>query len=86
MLTRPLGVGFGLCGSFGGKRLPEALAGSRQERSGGDMADAESLGQLDTGQVVELGEQESGPLTFGDARQRALHVARQVGVHDEVLG
>ena len=38
------------------------------------------------GQVVELGEQEGGPLALGDPRQGALHVARQVGVHDQVLG
>ena len=78
--------GLGLGRAFGGERLAEALAGAGQEGSRGHVADAEGRGQFDAGQVVEFGQQEGRPLSFRDPGERALHVARQVGVHDEVLG
>ena len=46
----------------------------------------ERRGELEAGQVVELGEEEGRALALRDPRERALHVAREVGVHHEVLG
>ena len=76
------GIGFAL----GGERLAEALAGAGQERPRRDVADAEGGGQLETGQVVQLGEQQRRALPFGDPRQGPLHVAGQPRIHHEVLG
>ncbi len=76
----------GLGGTFRGERLAQALACPGQERACGDVADAERGGQLDTGQVVQFGQQEGGALSLRDAGQRPLHVARQVGVHHQALG
>ena len=81
-----LALGLGLGGPLGGERLAEALAGAGQEGPRRDVADAEGGGQLEPGQVVELGEQEGGALALRDPGQGALHVARQARVHDEVLG
>ena len=63
--------------AFGGERLAQALAGAGQERPGGDVADAERGGQLEAGQVVQLGEEQGRALALGDPRQGPLHVARQ---------
>ena len=78
--------GLGIGGSFDGQGLAQALAGPGQEGPGGDVADAQRGGELDAGQVVELGQEEGGALALRDPREGPLHVARQVGVHHQVLG
>ena len=50
------------------------------------MADTEGFGKLDAGQVVQFGQQEGGALALRDPGQGTLHVAREVGVHHQVLG
>ena len=69
-----------------GERLAEAFARAGQEGARGHVADAERGGKLEAGQVVQLGEQEGGALALRDPRERPLHVARQVRVHDQALG
>ena len=50
------------------------------------MADTEGSGELESGQVVDLGEEQRGPLALGDARKRSLEVAGKMGFHHEMLG
>ena len=82
----PGGLGGGVGVALGGQCLTQGFAGAGQQRACGDVADAEGRGELEPGQVVQLREEEGRPLALGDARQRALQVAGQSGVHDEVLG
>ena len=77
-------VGDGL--ALHGEGLAEALAGAGEERAGRDVRHAERGGELEAGHVVELGEQEGGALALGDALEGPLQLARQPGVHHEVLG
>src|SRR4029079_19070712 len=71
--------------TFAGERLAEALPGSGQEGSCSHVADAERRGELEARQVMELGEQESGPLPLGDLLEGSLQVARQMSVHHEAF-
>ena len=79
-----LGVQLGL--ALGGQRLAQALAGPGQQRAGGDVGHAERGGELEPGEVVELGEEQRGPLALGDPLERPLELARQAGLHHQVLG
>ena len=78
--------GSGSASTLGGEGLAEALPGPGQERSCCDVADAEGCGELEAGEVMQLGEQERRPLAFRNALQGTLEVAREVGLHHEVLG
>ena len=79
-------LGRGVGGALRGEGLAQALASAGQERPGGDVTDAQGGGQLEAGQVVQLGEQEGRALPLRDLLQGPLHVAGQPGVHDQVLG
>ena len=83
-VRRRLGLRDGL--ALGGQRLAEALAGPGEERPRGDVRDAQRGGQLEAGHVVELREEQGGSLALGDPLQGPLELARQAGVHHEVLG
>src|SRR4029078_5871408 len=61
----------------------EALRGSAQEGWCSRVADAERRGELEARQVMELGEQESGPLPLGDLLEGSLQAARKMSVHHE---
>ena len=81
-----VGLGLGLGGTLGGEGLAQALAGPGQQGARRDVADPQGGRQLDPGQVVELGQEERRALSFRDPGEGALHVARQVGIHDQALG
>src|SRR4029079_5938249 len=80
------GLGLGLRLALDREGLPQALTCTREGRASGDMRDAQRLGQLEPGEVVELGEEQCRALALRDALERALEVARQAQVHRQVLG
>ncbi len=70
-----LGLGGRLGRPFGGQRLAQALASAGEQGSRRDVADLEGCRELDAGQVVDLGQEERRPLSFGDLVERALEWA-----------
>ena len=68
-----------------GEGLAQALPGPGQQRAGRDVAHAQGGGELETGEVVQLGEEERRTLPLRDPLQRPLELAREVRLHHEVL-
>ena len=71
--------------ALGGQCLAEALAGPGQQGPGRDVADTQGGGQLETGQIVELRQEQRRALTLGDLLERALERGRQASLHGQVL-
>src|SRR6185369_17783165 len=88
-LRAVMGIALELGGALrvllGGERAAKALASASQDGARGDVADAHRGGELETREVVQLGEQEGGALALGDGCEGALEGPGKAEVHRDAF-